>query len=57
MIVTDIIQLCFEGLHEDGGGHKQWYLEQILKRITSPQMFEDLKHDEKYGEWEEASIP
>ena len=57
MIVTDIIQLCFEGLHCDGGHHKQWYLEKILERVTSPQMFEDLKNDEKYGEWESAVAP
>ena len=56
MIVTDIIQLCFEGLHNDIDD-KQWYLEKILKRVTSPQMFEDLKNDEKYGKWIPSTPP
>ncbi len=57
MIVAKIIELCFEGLHEDGGHHKQWYLEEILKTITSAGMYEDLKHDEKYGEWDKGVAP
>jgi len=57
MIVTKIIELCFEGLHEDGGHHKQWYLEEILKLITSTQIYENLKSDEKYGEWEPGVAP
>jgi len=57
MITVKIIELCFEGLHEDGGHHKQWYLEEILKVVTTPKMYEDLKHDEKYGEWDEGVAP
>lgn len=54
MIVTKIIELCFEGLHRDGRNSKQWCLEEILKLVTTPKMYEDLKNDEKYGEWDDG---
>lgn len=57
MTTMKIIELCFDGLHEDGGHHKQWYLEEILKTVTTPKMYDDLKHDEKYGEWDEGVEP
>jgi len=31
--MTDIKQLCIDGLLTDGGMHKQWYLEQILEKL------------------------
>lgn len=34
-------QFILEGLHTDGGHHKQWYLEMILRRISS--RYDELK--------------
>ncbi len=33
-LITQIHNLCLEGLETDGAHHKQWYLEQILKIIS-----------------------
>lgn len=33
MKIDKAIELALEGLHVDGAHHKQWYLEQILKRL------------------------
>ena len=30
-LIKKIIDLCIEGLQTDGGHHKQWYLEEILR--------------------------
>lgn len=29
--LVDVVEFALEGLEVDGGHHKQWYLEQILK--------------------------
>lgn len=47
-------ELCFEGLQTDGAHHKQWYLEQILKRVLGPEKYETLK--DSY-DWEEGIAP
>jgi len=54
MITTEIIKLCFEGLHNDSINHKQWFLEEILKIVTTDRMYSALKGDIKYGEWKEG---
>ena len=56
MIGTEIMRLCFEGLHNNFDD-KQWYLEEILKLVTTPKIYEDLKNDEKYGKWKESTEP
>ena len=45
----EIISLCHTALMIDGGHHKQWYLEEILKKVVDN--FTELK--EQY-EWEDG---
>jgi len=54
--IRDIVSLVTSGLCTDGGHHKQWYLEEILRKIVVEEEFERLKNDEDYG-WEEGIIP
>lgn len=46
-----IINLSVEGLCCDGGHHKQYYLEEILKLVTHEHDFIELKD---LNEWEEG---
>lgn len=54
-----IILLLMEGLYTDGGHHKQWYLDQVLKELIPDQyekIYNDVvKHD---GEgWDKGIAP
>ena len=31
--VFEIVDLCLNGIHTDGGHHKNWYLLEVLKQI------------------------
>lgn len=43
-----------DALCTDGGHHKQWYLEEILKEILLPERYEKIKN--KYH-WDEGIPP
>jgi len=47
-------EICVEGLCTDGGHHKQWYLEKILKKLMEPSVFEKLR---KHLDWEGGIAP
>jgi len=52
-----IYDLCVDGLLTDGGHHKQWYLEEILKTLgyDLDEIRQDLlKHD---YDWENGIAP
>jgi hypothetical protein len=55
-IVRDAIlsELCIDALTTDGGHHKQWYLEQILKIIIDSKDYDILK---KRHDWEKGIAP
>lgn len=46
-----IIELILDGLNTDGDHHKQWYLEEILKKIVGKKKFNALKED---TDWEKG---
>lgn len=54
IVVSNVINLCLDGLTTDGGHHKQWALEEILKLITSETVFDIYKNQ---YEWEEGIAP
>lgn len=41
--------LCYNALRTDGGHHKQWFLEEILKLVTKPEEYERISHEWKSG--------
>ena len=64
-IQEEIYELCLEGLMTDGGHHKQWFLEQILKKIgfnieNLREKLESTKDEDgnEYGySWDEGIAP
>jgi len=46
-----LIEILLDGLTIDGGHHKQWYLEQALKSLTTEFDFNELKSS---IDWEEG---
>ncbi len=53
--VTEIMKRqIIDGLHTDGGHHKQWYLELILQLICTNEEYEKIKETEG---WEEGIAP
>lgn len=53
MTNNSMVDTIVEALTTDGGHHKQWYLEEILKTIVGNEEFSKLK---KHLEWE-GGIP
>jgi len=51
-----IIDIIIEALNTDGGHHKQWYLDQILRKLISKEEYFKYKNDENYG-WEDGIAP
>ena len=49
-----VIQMVIEGLEEDGGHHKQYFLEKILKELVGQEEFNMAKND---LEWESGIAP
>jgi len=49
-----LIDLILEALNTDGGHHKQWYLERILKELVSEESFDIYK---QHYSWEEGIAP
>lgn len=47
-----MIELLTEGLCTDGGHHKQWYLECVLKELVGETDFKSLQ---ELNEWEEGT--
>ena len=43
-----IFKLCLEGLTTDGGHHKQWYLEKILKLVTTSKAQQEISKQLQY---------
>jgi len=39
----EIVSMCVDGLTTDGGHHKQYYLEEILEKLTTAQELDGLK--------------
>lgn len=59
-IIETIESLCLDGLDTDGGHHKQWYLEEILKNVLEG--YEEVMTLEEYKkkknlDWEEGIPP
>jgi len=52
-----IANLCLRALYTDGGQHKQWYLEQILKAVTSPETLDIFRYIKDMGDWEDGVAP
>lgn len=53
---NEIYELCVEGLLTDGNHHKQWYLEEILKKSGYDlKILKERLNDKGYS-WE-AGIP
>jgi len=48
--------LC-EALSFDGEHHKQWYLDQLLRRVVGKDEYERLYADEDYGGWDTGIAP
>ena len=48
-----IKKLCIDGLQTDGGHHKQWYLEKILKKVISKKKINYLMNNEY---WEKGEV-
>jgi len=49
-----VLQMVIEGLEEDGGHHKQYFLEKILKELVGQEEFNMAKND---LEWESGIAP
>lgn len=54
-----LIDLCLNGLMTDEGHHKQWYLEQILKKLIGEGGYVILRKRERDRdyEWEDGIPP
>jgi hypothetical protein len=52
-LIKRVVSLCVEGLTTDGGHHKQWYLEQILRSISGAR-YHEFKREH---EWEKGIAP
>lgn len=52
-----IVDLCLRGLYIDGGHHKQWFLEEILKLIIDVDSFNTLQYVKEMGDWEDGIAP
>jgi len=52
-----IVDLCLRGLYIDGGQHKQWFLEEILKLIIDEVSFNMLQYVKEMGDWEDGVAP
>jgi len=52
-----VANLCLRALYTDGAHHKQWYLEQILKAVTSEGTLGILKYVKEMGDWEDGIAP
>ena len=55
--IREIKKLCIEGLLTDGAHHKQWYLEEILKRLgfNLNQIRKELRKEDY--DWEDGLAP
>jgi hypothetical protein len=55
----DVKDLCINGLLTDGAHHKQWYFEQILKRIIPNYNKQEFIIDNQLFdyEWEDGIAP
>ena len=53
----EIKELCIDGLLTDGGHHKQYFLEEILKKLgyDLKELREELKQNDY--EWEDGVAP
>lgn len=49
--------VVLDALVTDGGHHKQWYLDQILRKLIGQKEYEDLRGDKDYGDWELGVAP
>lgn len=52
--ITSIIK---EALMTDGAHHKQWYLDQLLRKLIDEKEYDKLYGDSKDGEWEQGIAP
>ncbi len=49
-----IFKLCLDALLTNGGHHKQWYLEEIMRTLIAEERLEKLRAKH---EWEEGIAP
>ena len=55
----EIIELVKDGMYMDGGHHKQWYLEEVLKLcgVDVEKLYEEASEDEEDGGWDRGIPP
>lgn len=52
--IEDII---VDALNTDGSHHKQWYLDQLLRKVIAEKEYKRLSMDSEYGGWDLGIIP
>lgn len=54
--MDNIAQILIDGLVTDGAHHKQWYLEEALKRLVGPTNFKEMRRDVDGEEFWEPGV-
>lgn len=49
-----LTEMCIEALQTDGAHHKQWFVEQILKRLLGKERYENIRRS---YEWHDGIEP
>jgi hypothetical protein len=49
-LIDKVIDLAIDGLTVDGGYHKQFYLEEIIRSLVTQERFDELKDEWDWAE-------